>query len=110
MSSAAYYLRRALEWIDALPADVVASLPAMPGFEREEAERAMAEGCSARHAITKDGAACIDPDYYWRDIDQHTPRGVKLQLLGAGGVAIYAIYDGDTFWKKWAPLPKERKQ
>lgn len=28
-------LQGALEWIDALPADVVASLPAMPGFDRD---------------------------------------------------------------------------
>ncbi|MFM0608627.1 hypothetical protein PQR05_29275 [Paraburkholderia sediminicola] len=42
-SLAAEYLRRALEWIDAIPADVVAALPAMPGFDRDEAEQAIAE-------------------------------------------------------------------
>lgn len=35
------YLRYALEWIDAVPADVVGRLPAMPGFDRDEAEALM---------------------------------------------------------------------
>lgn len=33
------------------------------------------------------------------------PRGVKLQLLGAGGVAVYSEYNGDDFWKGWSPTP-----
>lgn len=35
---AAFYLRAALDWIDAIPAEVAAQLPAMPGFDRDEAE------------------------------------------------------------------------
>lgn len=31
-------LRAALEWIDAVPADVAASLPTMPGFSRDWVE------------------------------------------------------------------------
>jgi len=38
LTDAQYYLRRALEWIDALPKDLV--LPAMPGFDRDEANEA----------------------------------------------------------------------
>jgi len=35
------------------------------------------------------------------------PRSVKVQLLGAGGVAIYGTHDGkDPFWQGWAPLPR----
>lgn len=34
------------------------------------------------------------------------PRGVKLQLLGEGGVLAYSDYHGDKFWKAWCPLPK----
>lgn len=34
------------------------------------------------------------------------PRGAKVQLLGAGGVLSYGVYDGDPFWIEWAPLPK----
>lgn len=36
------------------------------------------------------------------------PRAVKVILLGAGGVATIAQYDGkDPFWKGWHPLPKK---
>lgn len=35
------------------------------------------------------------------------PLAVKVQLLGAGGVATYGNWDGyNSFWKGWAPLPK----
>lgn len=41
------------------------------------------------------------------------PRGVKVILLGAGGVATIGQYDGkDPFWKGWHPMlrkPKEMK-
>ena len=35
--------------------------------------------------------------------------GVKLQLLGKGGVAVYGTWNGkDTFYTHWAPVPKRR--
>lgn len=34
--------RAALDWIDAVPSDVVATLPAMPGFDRDAAENTLA--------------------------------------------------------------------
>lgn len=39
--------RAALDYIDALPKDVVASLPTMPGFDRDWAENALAAGVPA---------------------------------------------------------------
>jgi hypothetical protein len=58
--------------------------------------------------ITSDGAAAVDPDYFWREMDT-CPRGVKVQLLGEGGVATYGEFNGkDPFWINWAPLPKRR--
>ena len=33
------------------------------------------------------------------------PRGCKVQLLGKGGVLVYANYDLNPFWVEWAPLP-----
>lgn len=33
------------------------------------------------------------------------PRGVKLQLLNPGGVAVYGIYDGNPQWTGWYPVP-----
>lgn len=62
--------------------------------------------------ISKDGSTAIDPDYYWRPIDANTPRGVKLQLLTEGGIAIYGQINGkgDDGLTDWAPLPKRRKK
>lgn len=55
--------------------------------------------------VTTDKAAAVDQNYYWRPIAD-CPRGVKVQLLGKGGVATYGVYHGDTFFVAWAPLPK----
>jgi hypothetical protein len=39
------------------------------------------------------------------------PRGVKVQLLGTGGVAMYGIFSKpDGFFTHWAPLPKVPKE
>ena len=46
---------------------------------------------------------------YWEPMET-CPRGVKVQLLGQGGVATYAAFDGRSlFWTGWAPLPRNRK-
>jgi len=56
---------------------------------------------------TRDNVA-VATDYYWLPINKDTPRGVKLQLLGIGGVAVYGEWDGKSrFWTHWAPLPKK---
>jgi hypothetical protein len=60
------------------------------------------------HTINSTGTAAVATDYYWIPIDANTPRGVKLQLLGNGGVAAYGNYQGAPFWSHWAPLPKRR--
>lgn len=57
----------------------------------------------------RDGTVAVDTEYFWRAMDE-CPRGVKVQLLGPGGVALYGTYNGrDPQWRGWAPLPKERK-
>lgn len=38
------------------------------------------------------------------------PRGVKVQLLNPGNVAVYGHYDGSPTWKGWAPLPRIPKE
>ena len=50
------------------------------------------------------GAAAVG-NYYWQPMDT-CPRGVKVQLLGRSGVAVYGQYHPDPFWTDWAPLPK----
>jgi hypothetical protein len=62
------------------------------------------------YKLNSTGTAAVATDYYWIPIDGSTPRGVKLQLLGQGGVAQYASYHGDRFWSHWAPLPKRKAE
>lgn len=59
--------------------------------------------------IDKSGAAAVDPNYFWQPIAT-CPRGVKVQLIGNSGVAVYGNYNGkDAFYTHWAPLPKFKK-
>lgn len=61
------------------------------------------------YTVSSDGAAAVDPDYFWLDIDENTPRGVKLQLLTEHGIALHGKYNlGDTDIVGWTPLPKRR--
>jgi hypothetical protein len=56
-----------------------------------------------------DNEVAVDHDYFWLPMES-CPRGVKVQLLGQGGVATYGEFNGkDPFWRGWAPLPKERR-
>ncbi len=61
------------------------------------------------HQTSSDGAAAVDPHYYWQSIET-CPRGIKVQLLGKSGVALYSTYNPtDSFFTHWAPLPKLKK-
>lgn len=56
------------------------------------------------------GVAAVDQNYFWQPI-KTCPLGVKVQLLGKGGVAMYGQYNGrDKFYSHWAPLPKLPKE
>lgn len=51
----------------------------------------------------------VDQNYFWQHMDT-CPKGVKVQLLGAGGLPMYGNWDGkDGFYTDWAPLPKKRE-
>lgn len=61
------------------------------------------------HTINSASTVAVATDYFWQPIDTNTPRGVKLQLLGKGGVAVYGTWNGkDPFYTHWAPVPKRR--
>lgn len=63
------------------------------------------------HTINSNRTVAVAVDYYWQPIDTNTPRGVKLQLLGKGGVAVYGTWNGkDPFYTHWAPVPKRRPE
>ena len=60
------------------------------------------------HTITSDKTVAVSVDHYWLRIDETTPRGVKILLLGIGGVASIGQWDGkNKFWRGWVPLPKK---
>lgn len=61
-------------------------------------------------ALNSEQNVAVDRAYYWQPIAT-CPRGVKVQLLGRGGVAAYGQFNGkDDFWTHWAPLPVRRKE
>ena len=54
-----------------------------------------------------DNTVAVDYGYTWQPMAT-CPRGVKVQLLNEGGVAIYGTYDGNyRYWQGWAPLPSK---
>lgn len=61
--------------------------------------------------LTYDGAAAVDRTYHWLEIDEHTPRGTKLQLIHRpSGSACYGpLFGNNNFWTHWAPLPTFKK-
>jgi hypothetical protein len=73
-------------------------------FERIEREQ--------QYKLDSTKAAIVADDYYWIPIDEQTPTGVKVLLLGRSGVATMGHYErvpGQTqFWTHWAPLPRKR--
>ena len=61
-------------------------------------------------ALNSERNVAVDKAYYWQPIGT-CPRGVKVQLLGRGGVAAYGQFNGkDDFWTHWAPLPVRGKE
>ena len=62
------------------------------------------------HKLNADQTVAVATDVFWNEDMTTCPRGAKVQLLGAGGVASYGTYHGDSFWIGWAPLPKRREK
>lgn len=59
------------------------------------------------HRLSTDGKAVVNLETKWMPIDEHTPRGTKLQLINRdAGVAHYGqLHSGDAFYTHWFPLP-----
>lgn len=64
----------------------------------------------AGHKLNADQTVAVATDVFWNEDMTTCPRGAKVQLLGAGGVAVYGDYHGDPFWQAWCPLPKRRRK
>lgn len=50
----------------------------------------------------------VSTNVYLEKVNRQTPRGVKLQLLTAGGVLVYGYYHGEGWITHWAPCPRRR--
>ena len=73
-------------------------------FERIEMEN--------KFRLDSTRSTVVADDYFWIPIDQDTPTGMKVLLLGRSGVATMGHYEhkpGETqFWSHWSPLPRKR--
>ena len=63
---------------------------------------------NSAHKLNADQTVAVATDVFWNEDMTSCPRGAKVQLLGASGVAYYGTYNGDPFWVGWCPLPKRR--
>lgn len=60
--------------------------------------------------LNTDRTVAVSTDVFWNEDMENCPRGCKVQLLGAGGVAVYGLYDGrDKFWVGWQAVPRRKK-
>lgn len=61
------------------------------------------------HKLNGDRTVAVSTDVFIDPDMTKCPRGVKVQLEGAGGCLLYGTYDGkDPFYVGWAPLPRRR--
>jgi len=62
---------------------------------------------SMTHKINASNTAAVANNVHWIPIDQHTPLGVKLQLISRqSGIAVHGTCKvGELFYTHWAPLP-----
>ena len=81
-------------------------------FERIEREQQYRQFDKYGHKLDSTRSTVVADDYFWIPIDQDTPTGMKVLLLGRSGVATMGHYEhkpGETqFWQFWAPLPRKR--
>jgi hypothetical protein len=77
----AFYLRAALEWIDAVPEDVADRLPTMPGFDRDEADAALAGMPSGKMAPVQGYPRGIPWEMHLQAYDAYCKRYGKQPAL-----------------------------
>ena len=80
-------------------------------FERIEREQQYRQFDRFGYKLDSTRSTVVADDYFWIPIDENTPTGVKVLLLGRSGVATMGHYEnqpGSQFWTHWAPLPRKR--
>jgi hypothetical protein len=58
--------------------------------------------------LNTEKTVAVSANVYLEKCDASTPRGVKLQLLTAGGILVYGCYHGESWVTHWAPCPRRR--
>jgi hypothetical protein len=99
-------LRRKVKGYDALAAH---ALSVLHKEEQPDGTCVETRGQPQDFKLNKDQTVAVSTHTYWNHDMSTCPRGVTVQLLGAGGVATYGDYTGDNFWCAWCALPRRRK-
>lgn len=61
------------------------------------------------YKLNRDKTVAVDLKNEWQPMST-CPLAARVQLLGAGGVAVYGSWDGkSTFWRGWHPLPRRSR-
>lgn len=73
--------------------------------EAEALQSAVSQPDIAGYRVNNASTVAVATRVQWLPMEE-CPVRVKVQLVGAGGVAVYGEFDGnDPFWRGWAPLP-----
>lgn len=62
------------------------------------------------YKINSSRDVAVSTETEWRTDMANCPRGVKVQLLGAGHVGTHGVYNGSPFWVGWYPMLKIPKE
>lgn len=68
------------------------------------------EELKTEYKLNSAKTVAVATDVYFNEDMKTCPRGVKLQLLGQGGVAVYGEYNGDSFWIGWCAVPRRHQK
>lgn len=80
------------------------------GRQGDRCERCTCIEQPCSYKLNTNRSVAVSTLNYYMPMDNDTPRGVKLILMGAGGVAHLGTWDGkDKFWIGWFPLPRLNK-
>lgn len=60
---------------------------------------------SAPYKLNRDKTVAVSTSHVMSKNMQDCPRGVKVLLLGYGGVLVIGQYAGEEFWQQWQSLP-----
>jgi hypothetical protein len=63
---------------------------------------------AAAYHLNTDRSAAVSTEAFYDEDMSGCPRGVKVILLTAGGVAVLGHYTGDPFYVGWYALPRKR--